>query len=411
MLPLVVLAACSGSTLPVVDSCRPTPGAPEIDVWGGDGRGSFEATGYFRATRECGRWWLVDPDGGAFYSLGVNTVTRTPTASQTTGVHAYSTAVEANYADGEAWADAQAARFAEWGLNTVGSWSEVDLFLGRVPTTVNLALSGGDWETGAVADWWSAEWEGLVRERVAAGVRPGDPWVLGYFLDNEIRWGRDWRGSASLVELYLELPSVAPGKAVAVGVLLDRHGGLDGVNEALATAFASEAELSAATTWEGVSDDAELVSAFLTVAAERYFSFTTDAVRAADPDHLVLGNRESAPVTRREVYAAAAASVDVVSINNYVYDEGIVEAAMALSDSVDPSDFAAAIAPELDRPFLVTEFGFRADDAGLPNSWPPFYPNYASQAERADAFEEYARAAQAATWVVGYHWFEFVDQW
>ena len=39
------------------------------------------------------------------------------------------------------------------------------------------------------------------------------------------------------------------------------------------------------------------------------------------------------------------------------------------------------------KPILVTEWGYRADDAGLPNSWPPVYPTLADQDERADAYE------------------------
>ena len=411
----LLLYACSPSAPDATDTsgaepCAAVPGEPDLDAWGGDRRAGFASTGVFATVERCGRWWLVDPDGGAFYSFGVNAVTRSPSASQVTGTSAYTDAVARAYPDGDAWAAGIADRYAAWGLNTVGSWSEDALFTDRLPTTKNLGLSGGDWETGAVADWWDPAWEADVEARVAAGVEPGNPFVLGYFLDNEIRWGTDWRGDEALVELYLELPATSPGKAVAVDALYTRYGDLPAINAAMGTEFADREAVLAGVEWAAASADEALVSAFLTTAADRYFGFATDTIRAHDPDHLVLGNRESAPVTRREVYVAQAAVVDVISVNRYVYDDGIVELAMQLTGSVDPAGFVAALAPELERPFLVTEFGFRAADSGLPNTWPPFYPVYATQAARADAFEAYATEAQAARWVVGYHWFELVDQ-
>lgn len=412
LLPLIACTSTEpASSAPnAAEPCAPVAGTPTLTAWGGDARAAFDATGFFRTEARCDRWWLVDPDGGAFYSFGVNAVTRTPSASQVTGTSAYTDAVATAYADEEAWAVAIADRFSAWGLNTVGSWSDTALFNSRLPTTKNLSLSGGDWESGTVADWWDPAWEADVEARVAAGVEPGNPYVLGYFLDNEIRWGTDWRGNETLVELYLDLPATAPGKAVAAEALYARFGDLAAINAAFGTSYADNDALLAATSWAAASTDDTLVSAFLTTAADRYFGFTTAAIRALDPDHLVLGNRESAPVTRREVYDAQAPVVDVVSINSYVYDEGIVSLAMQLSGSVDPAGYVAALAPDLDRPFLVSEFGFRAADSGLPNSWPPFYPEYETQADRADAFEAYATAAHDAPWVIGYHWFELVDQ-
>ena len=43
-----------------------------LSAYGGDTRRTFDATGFFRLERTDERWWLVDPDGAAFISIGVN---------------------------------------------------------------------------------------------------------------------------------------------------------------------------------------------------------------------------------------------------------------------------------------------------------------------------------------------------
>lgn len=43
-------------------------------AYGGDSSRRFEATGFFRVERDDRRWWLVDPDGCAFFSVGMDCV-------------------------------------------------------------------------------------------------------------------------------------------------------------------------------------------------------------------------------------------------------------------------------------------------------------------------------------------------
>ena len=169
------------------------------------------------------------------------------------------------------------------------------------------------------------------------------------------------------------------------------------------------------TEWEALDPgsselEAELNEAFLEQAAERYFSFTIGAIRAVDPEHLILGNREVSVMVPATVWEVAARHVDVISANNYVFIDGIAEAALNISGGLDPQGFLQAQHELTGKPILVTEFGFRAADAGLPNSWPPIYPVLDDQNARADAFEDYVLQAQDAPWIVGVHWFAWVDQ-
>ena len=397
------------------DGCRPAEGAATADAWGGDTRAELDASGAFRVEELCGRWWFVSPEGHPMWSLGVNALAPWGEPDQVTGAETYAETVAAVYGDADTWADATVPRLAAWGFNTAGSWSDTAVLLPRMPTTINLDLSGDDWQTGALADYFDSAWQAQVEERVASRVQPDAPNLVGYFLDNEVRWGPDWRSIHTLLQDYMALPAEAPGKQAAVALLLDQAGGLAGVNALLGTRFADDSALLAATdgfdalAWPLSEQVAPLESAFLRQVAERYFQVTVGAVRAADPVHLVLGNREVSVMTRAEVYEAAAPLVDVISVNRYTYADGLEPAALNLSGSVDPGTDLQAIHDLTGRPVLVTEFGFRAADSGLPNSWPPVYPTYDTQEDRADAFEEQVRAWQQAPWIVGYHWYRWVD--
>jgi hypothetical protein len=240
--------------------------------------------------------------------------------------------------------------------------------------------------------------------------------LLGYFTDNELRWGRDHRAIArELLDDYLNWPPGAPGKQAAVSFLEGRYGGrIEAFNAAWGTSFASFAELLAAEKAPQTGDGTTILAdkrAFLALLAERYFQVTTAAIRAADPNHLILGCRAMSLVTPSEVARAAGRYVDVMSVNSYVYAEGFVELADALFGPVlPPADFLAQFAAESGKPLLVSEFGFRAADAGMPNSWPPVYPVYPTQLERAAAFEGYVREGFGKPYVVGLHWFQYTDQ-
>jgi hypothetical protein len=337
---------------------------------------TFEGSGYFRTAWANDRWWLVTPDGQAFYSVGINNAGPGGYVDRTDGSNPYAAAVTALYPDEAAWAATAGDHLEAWGFNTLGAWSRADLLGQRFPYAVVLYISGSDWLEGNVPDYFAPEFEARCAEVAASQVEPrrDDPRLLGWFLDNELRWGPDWRSESTLLQDYLALPEGSPGRAVA----------------------------------ETFGDDA---SGFLSALASRYFQVTTTAVRAVDPHHLLLGVRAVSVLTPPEVPPAAAPWLDVFSVNNYAFVPGL---SFVIEDQFGPQmpadDMLAAYAEATGLPLLITEFSFRALDSGLPNTYPPIYPKLATQAQRADRFEQYARDAYARPWIVGHHWFEYVDE-
>ncbi len=417
--PLLFLFACP--TEPRPDAPAPTDPACSLpspvtgtSSWGGliDAEPPA-ATGFFGLTQRCGRDWLRDPDGYPFRSFGINTFGPYGAAGQVSGRDLYGEYVASTYGSSDAWAEAQLRFVRSFGLNTGGAWSDTTLLVAHgFPVTPILYLSGGDWLTGEIVDWWDPAWQGAVETAVAEKVAPwvDEPAILGWFLDNEMRWGPDWRGPETLLALYLRFSPEAAGKTAAVDSLLDHFGDISALNQELGTGFAGRDDMLAATDWPAFGVDDPWVRGFLSLAADRYFSVTATAVREVDPNHLLLGNREVSVMTPAEVYEAAGQWLDVVSINDYVFTEGIAEVALTLSGGLDPADGFAAQHALAGRPMLITEFGFRADDSGLPNSWPPQYPTYETQAERGVAYTSYVETYRAVPWVLGWHWFQWVDQ-
>ncbi len=407
----------------VLLGCPSSPKQPaplRIDRFGGLTDVTVSATGYFHLQKVGDRDWLVDPDGHAFFSAGVNHVTAAGDTEKDTGATPYHDAVIARYGDEAAWASAVVTRLQGWHFNTIGAWSDLDRFQGQMPYTVILGLAQGSWHPGSVSDVFSTGWEDGVRAQVASDVAPraSDPWLLGYFTDNELRWSRDWTSlSNELLDDYLGFDAGTPGKTAVVQCLSQRYGGdVTAFDQTWGTTFGSFDELNAVTAIApGPSADAGAVladkRAFLAQVAERYFSFTSDAIRQADPNHLVLGCRLVPLLAPAEVLQAAGRHVDVLSVNNYVFLDGLGDLAQnAFGPLVDPKDMLSQFEAQAGRPILVSEFGFRAADAGLPNSWPPVFPVYPSQQARADALEHYVRAAFAKPYVVGLHWFEHADE-
>jgi len=140
------------------------------------------------------------------------------------------------------------------------------------------------------------------------------------------------------------------------------------------------------------------------------------ALRGAFPDLLILGSRFLAVYTAPGVVSAAAPYVDVVSINNYDWDEqgrGLFRSEgkdlgnLFLDDPFSDLDTVHALSG---RPVMITEWTVRTPTPDVDVLFPPFIPTAETQAERADRYEAYTRELLARPYLVGSHWFKYHDQ-
>ncbi len=416
--PVVSEPTPAPEEVPPVRDCATAPVQVfELDRWGGLTAYPREATGFFRVEEIEGRWWFVSPDGGPLLVQGVNSMGPGSGVDQQTGTDAYAQTVQANYADTAAWADATVARLGEWGFNGGAAWMHSSL-RGLTTDAPVLYLGGTSWLDGDIADVFDPEWALAVEERAASGVegRVDDPSILGWFLDNEMRWGKDWRGTEDLLELTWALPAQGAGRAELMELLRARHA--DDFTD-LATTWGFSPGQDGPADWDewealpelpqGGQEDRE---AWTFHYARRYFEVTTGAVRAVDPNHLLLGVRWIGQMTPRAVVEAAAGLIDVASVNPYTLVDGLEEILQEQTPSFVRSGEALRAVHDASGglPVLISEFGFRARDSGLPNTLPPIQLTLDTQTERAAAFTEYAHRYLREPWMVGLQWFKWTDQ-
>jgi hypothetical protein len=399
--------------------------------WGGIADGNFWASGYFRISKGNGIFWLVDPDGGRFLSKGVNSVRFDQDRIQNRDRIPYAQACQRKYGNEDTWRAAAAQRLRRWGYNTLGSWSdEVVAKAGgaQLALTPNLDLGmsfawAEENSTRArlgqdFSDVFDPDFDRHIHRRAQMLCEPrrDDEAIIGWFMDNELRWGPDWRGDDELLTIFLLLPLGSPGRVAALKWLRERHPDFQQFNATWRTAAASwdafgllaraEPPYRRKPPYQRSSreeDDANRADprraafaadcdAFAALVAERYFALTCAAVKAADPCHLLLGCR-FAYVPPPGVIDAAARHADVISFNCYDLDASEVIDAYAATG----------------QPCLIGEFSFRGADSGLPNT-NGAGPVVATQAERAACFRRYVTAAVRKPALVGYHWFEHADQ-
>lgn len=358
------------------------PGLPSdgpADRFGGAAAGRGRGSGFFRAERIDGRWWLVDPDGGRFVCRGVNSIAPTPTP-------AGRAALGRLFADQAGWAEATVAMLRAAGFNCAGAWSDHDALsqvATRLPETRlwNFMAAYGKKRGGTVmqaghigypgdcpfvfdpgfADFCAEHARQLVADR-------DSPWVLGHHSDNEMPWKR------SLLESYLGLPEGDHGRAAAREWLAQRHG----------------TAASAASVTEDDRRD------FLEFAIDRYLSIVAAAVRAADPNHLFLGPRLHEPCfDLPEVFRACGRHCDVVSVNYYrAWSPDAAQVAMWARES--------------GRPFLVTEHYAKGADSGMGNSSGAGWL-VKTQQDRGRFYQNFAIGLLECGDCVGWFWHRYAD--
>ncbi|MBW3092467.1 beta-galactosidase [Bifidobacterium sp. 82T10] len=480
-----VLRKMAGDEKDTTDTRYTLDGWDRFGGWTGK---TFAATGWFRVEREPagadgkpGRFWLVDPDGNAFVSTGVdcigpgvgtrvdpvrpwldahvaglldhaidaaaassasassaNDTSRDESKSTEADVYAgrrrnepvvdptdpsFSWRADAHGCGGvtafydygkanlraafgengwrSAWARITRRHLLDWGVNTIGNWSDRAFIreagLPYVLPVEELAGVGFPSTPHMVfrdfPDVFDPEYERQAA-RYAAGLEAwkDDPNMIGYFMRNEPNWAFVY--DLNIAEEMLANPAGLASKRRFVDWLRERYAGdVAALNARWGAEFGSFDEITAeprfraASAWPGAADD---LREFSTMMIDRYVRVPAEALRRVDPHHLNLGMRY-AYITDKSLLAGADC-YDVFSINSYqrtAYDQ------------------VEQVGRMLDMPVMVGEFHHGALDRGLTAHG---IRGVTTQAERGVAYRYYVEQAARSPYFVGAHYFQYNDQ-
>ena len=389
--------------------------------WGGWTGLQFELTGFFHTHHDGERWWLVDPDGFAFWSAGMDCV-RVDTPAAYDGLEAALTWMpdpegeyKAIYEGGrsistinylaanlirafgpeawyERWAQISLAELRRMGFNTVANWSDWQIARDAgfpyvrplTPRFPNTPL--------VYRDFPDVFHPGFEQDAAAYAEQlrgtAGDPAFIGYFMMNEPTWG--FAQETPAAGMLFTTTSCACRRALG-----DRLRGRYRSDAALSEAWGVDTSFGAVAGGEWHATLTKAARADLaewsSVMVEKLFKGLSDACRTVDPLHLNLGVRY---YTVPPPWAAKGMRhFDVFSMNGYRerVPAGEVEQIHAL----------------LGMPVMVGEWHFGALDVGLPASG---IGHVRDQAARGQAFRVYTEDAAAQPWCVGVHYFTLYDE-
>ena len=389
--------------------------------WGGWREKRLEATGFFRTAWESKRWWLVDPEGYAFWSSGLDCVrvdTETPVNGLETAMawlpdpegeyqamySRHGSSQMANFLTAnlirafgpeqwyEKWAQIALAELRRVGFNTVANWSDWQIasraglpYVRPLPNAYeSLPRVYRDFPDVFHPDFPQ------IAEAFAEPLREtkDDPALIGYFLMNEPTWG--FAQETPAAGMLFNTPACASRLALA-DFLRQRYPSelalAAGWGVPVTYRAVAEGEWKLPLTETAQSD----LSDFSEIMVEKFFGGLSAACKAADPNHLNLGIRY---YTVPPAWALKGMrNFDVFSMNCY--------------RPRLPAEEMGQISALLDLPILIGEWHFGALDAGLPASGIGHVPD---QKSRGQAFRLYLDDAAAKPWCVGTHYFILYDQ-
>ena len=371
----------------------------------------LSATGFFRTEKDAeGRWRFVDPKGCPFFLAAASTVSHQGDHNAQLGYAPYGRNILKKFnGDLDAWGRDAVGRLESWGFNAISGCSPHARYRGLPHASIvaigQTMASGGDANDilpcdggpcTAFPNVFSPKWPAYCRFMAKRYCAPNrnDPWLIGYFIDNELSWWGDARKfrtppARGLFDAAAKKADGHTAKQALLAFLKAR--GVASVDQA---------------------SDADRLE-FVRLCARKYFEETTKAIREADPNHLVLGCRyaglrSSHPV----VWEECARCCDVVSANIYPVadlDRKCVYAGSGRNAQKIEDQIGEYLSHAAGKPLIVTEWSFSALDSGRPclhGAGQRFF----TQRERAEAVSLFARTMMGMPGMAGYVFFKWSDQ-
>ncbi len=394
--------------------------------YGGDLSTKWEGTGFFRTHFDGERWYLVDPDGYRFVSTGIDCCRpgeegnfegieglhdEIPDknlfveAYENTDAEEYFSGKYINFAKAnmirafgtnwkECWIKLTRDRLIDWGINTIGNWSDPEFIrTAKIPYVWPLK----DFPTTEAKifrdfpDVYSEEYRTNSMEFAKQLKKfKGDQYMIGYFLRNEPEWA--FVENLLIAEKMLENPVNTFSKQEFIKDLKNKYKEIGALNQAWNRNFVSFDDLlKPQANTEAYSEFAKKdLHDFSVKMITSYVSIPSIECKKVDSNHMNLGMRYAMLID--PILLSGHENFDVFSINCY-YEDGyeLIEKAGKLTN----------------KPIIIGEFHFGAIDVGMLAAG---ISSVMTQKDRALAYRVYYERAMNSKYFVGAHYFQLNDQ-
>ncbi|MBO4527315.1 MAG: hypothetical protein J5743_06805, partial [Victivallales bacterium] len=389
-------------------------------------------TGFFQVKQDAdGSWLAYDPLGRGFIALGMGSVRYNgQPCERLQNKLLYKINNDKKYKSPKEWEENTRNRLTSWGFNTFygdaglrmkGLSRQHFLSVGTTMAALGPEFDITPYERKpctAFPNVYHPDFKAWCEWRIAeiCADDVNNPWVFGYFMDNELAWWGRSDGYTGLFDAAMKKPANHHAK-IAIRNLLFKHAdrNLEKLNETWGLSLKNADELLDMTSLPSATIDQQSIkSAFLRQTAELYFKTIHDAFRKIDPNHLLLGCRFAGINTSRHhpiVWKVAGKYSDVITWNSYIpvdLDDGVVYSEMSDKRLPMLTTFTS-VYEEAKKPIMITEWSYPALDSGLPctrGAGQRFF----TQAERAKATDIFARTLLSLPFAIGYDYFMWVDQ-
>ncbi|MDQ0111415.1 sugar-binding protein [Paenibacillus harenae] len=385
----------------------------------------LEATGFFNIQQANGKPILVSPSGAAYFSLGMNGITNNETFTLLKGQETkfewiptynseYQNAFQGSqdvfsfymankykktgsFPTSDAFFAEAVERLRKWGFNSAGAWGSGALSAKNgLPYTLVLPLNGMSKPSEIkIFDIFADDAEAKIDAAFAASLPAlkDDPLLIGYFVDNEYHYEKFFTAVPKLKASNTGI------KKRLVQMLQERYVDIAAFNASWETGYTSFADLNEAALYIDTAAAGKDIEDFFHLYLDTYYSTVKRLFAKYDTNHLLLGDRWlTLPMMNTKIRGILAEEagkyMDVISINHY-------------APNLDVAMLNEIYTKSGGKPIMLSEWSYGTAEQGLN---PIVAGAAANEQERAWRYRNYVEQAASLGYIVGTHWFDYVDQ-
>lgn len=342
------------------------------------------------------------------------------------------------------WNDRSFRRMRSWGFNALGGNASFDMIEKDIPYQIEFRITSGGYPPDPFSAGFAESRRNVFEQGISDDMK-GDPYLIGYYVDNEVFWGRSldnealWGENAGgLLGLYglvfdvFKTDTKPDAKAHFINEILKPHYGYDERNpDASFNLFKSDwdtgeifnswDDLANKDLWTGLIGEKYIndtnisremrycLSRMLISYADRYFYIINDELKKCDTNHMYLGSRFLPGITPDEVLYACGKNCDVFSFNYFFSEfdpENNIEYFFTTEGVPGTVTIGSDFKARINKPVIISCFSM-VEKSGL------FFGGQAKEEMehgRAARYSDYMEGALRHPNFVGSNWHNYVDQ-